>query len=58
MPALGNVVLALILGQSYTNVPYARRRFSAHPWEALLLIFIKYITGYASGLLSPDCPIP
>jgi hypothetical protein len=31
--------LALILRQGYTNVPEARRRYAAHPVEALQLIF-------------------
>ncbi|HXW01539.1 MAG TPA: hypothetical protein VEC93_24225 [Anaerolineae bacterium] len=39
MVTLNNLVLALILGQGYTHTPQARRRFAAHPLEALKLIF-------------------
>jgi predicted transposase YbfD/YdcC len=39
MATLNNLVLALILRQGYTNVPDARRRYAAHPFEALQLIF-------------------
>ena len=39
MATLNNLVLALILRQGYTNVPDARRRYAAHPLEALQLIF-------------------
>jgi predicted transposase YbfD/YdcC len=39
MATLNNLVLALILRQGYTNVPEARRRYAAHPLEALQLIF-------------------
>jgi hypothetical protein len=31
--------LTLILHQGYTSVPIARRRYAAHPLEALQLIF-------------------
>lgn len=39
MATLNNLVLALILRQGYTHIPQARRRFAAHPLEALKLIF-------------------
>ncbi len=39
MAILNNLALTLILHQGYTNVPDARRRYAAHPLEALQLIF-------------------
>jgi predicted transposase YbfD/YdcC len=39
MATLNNLALSLILHQGYTNVPDARRRYAAHPLEALQLIF-------------------
>jgi predicted transposase YbfD/YdcC len=39
MATLNNLVLALILGQGYTHLPEARRRYAAHPLEALALFF-------------------
>lgn len=38
MATLNNLVLALILRQGYDYLPQARRRFAAHPLEALQLI--------------------
>lgn len=39
MATLNNLVLALILRQGFTHIPQARRRYAAHPLEALKLIF-------------------
>jgi hypothetical protein len=39
LAALNNVVLRLLARHGVNNVPKARRRFYAHPEEALLLIF-------------------
>lgn len=41
MATLNNLVLALILRQGYTNVPAARRKFTAKPLQALKLLFLK-----------------
>lgn len=38
MATLNNLVLALILRQGYAHLPPARRRYAAHPLEALHLI--------------------
>lgn len=38
MATLNNLVLALILRQGYDYLPQARRRYAAHPFEALQLI--------------------
>ncbi len=38
LAALNNVVLGRLLRQGVTNVPQARRRYAAHPEEALPLI--------------------
>jgi hypothetical protein len=39
MATLNNLALTLILCQGYTSAPMARRRYAAHPLEALQLIF-------------------
>lgn len=39
MATLNNLALSLILRQGYTSLPIARRRYAAHPLEALQLIF-------------------
>jgi len=38
MASINNLVLGLLLRQGVKNVPEARRRFAAHPEEALDLI--------------------
>jgi predicted transposase YbfD/YdcC len=38
MATINNLVLTLIRNQGYSNVPDARRKFAAHPLEALKLI--------------------
>lgn len=38
MATLNNLVVALILRQGYAHLPQARRRYAAHPLEALQLI--------------------
>jgi predicted transposase YbfD/YdcC len=45
MATLNNLALTLILHQGYTGVPIARRRYAAHPLEALQLIFQQPYTG-------------
>jgi predicted transposase YbfD/YdcC len=38
LATLNNLILGLLLGRGVTNVPQARRRFAAHPAEALTML--------------------